>query len=66
MATESELLKRIETYCAANDVAPSTFGRKAVNDGKLVERLRSGKSITLDTLRKIEATLNAPTSEAAA
>ncbi len=60
MTTEAELIRRIETYCATHKVAASTFGRKAVNDGKLVDRLRAGKSITLDTLRRIEAALAAP------
>lgn len=55
--TEAELLTRIESYCAANGMAESTFGRRVVNDGKLVDRLRAGKSITLETLRKIEAAL---------
>ena len=30
-------------------MAESTFGRRAVNDGKLVHRLREGKRITIDT-----------------
>lgn len=59
MSIEADLLRRIETYCTTHGVAASTFGRKAVNDGKLVERLRAGKSITLDTLRRIEAALAA-------
>ena len=32
-----------------------TFGRRAVNDGKLVHRLREGKRITIDTLDRIQA-----------
>lgn len=35
-------------------MADTTFGLKAVNDGKLVFRLRAGKSITLSTLERIE------------
>jgi hypothetical protein len=58
--TPQLLVKRIESYCAAYDVAESTFGRLSVNDGKLVSRLRAGGSITLDTLSKIETALAAP------
>jgi hypothetical protein len=36
-------------------MAESTFGRRAVNDGKLVHRLREGKRITIDTLDRIQA-----------
>ena len=38
-------------------MAETTFGNHAVNDGKLVARLRAGKTITLKTLQAIEATL---------
>ncbi len=34
-------------------MAESTFGRRAINDGKLVNRLREGKRITIDTLERI-------------
>ncbi|MEJ8575028.1 hypothetical protein [Microbaculum marinum] len=35
-------------------MAESTFGRLAVNDGKLVARLRDGKSVTLHTLERLQ------------
>ncbi len=38
-------------------MAESTFGRRAVNDGKLVQRLREGGRITLDTLERIRTFL---------
>lgn len=38
-------------------MAESTFGRHAVNDGKLVQRLREGGRITVDTLERIRAYL---------
>ncbi|MEK9722108.1 MAG: hypothetical protein VW405_01315 [Rhodospirillaceae bacterium] len=58
MDTAKELIGRIELHCRARRIAESTFGRLSVNDGKLVARLRAGKSITLDTLRRIEAALS--------
>ena len=53
--TNDELLSQISDYCRRAGMAESTFGRRAVNDGKLVARLREGKRITIDTLNRIEA-----------
>ncbi len=47
------MLGEIEAHCRRAGVAESTFGRQAVNDGKLCARLRSGKSVTLETVTKI-------------
>jgi hypothetical protein len=46
------LLGEIETFCRLTGIAESTFGRQAVNDGKLCVRLRNGKDVTLDTAAK--------------
>ncbi|RTL50757.1 MAG: hypothetical protein EKK40_11625 [Bradyrhizobiaceae bacterium] len=56
------ILAEISDYCRTAGMAESTFGRRAVNDGKLVHRLREGKRITVDTLDRIKAFLgdNAP------
>src|SRR4051812_16297261 len=50
-----EILSQITEFCRKADMAESTFGRLAVNDGKLVHRLREGKRITIDTLERILA-----------
>jgi hypothetical protein len=47
------LLGEIEAFCRQTGIAESTFGRQAVNDGKLCLRLRSGKDVTLDTAARI-------------
>lgn len=49
------LLKEISEFCRATGLAESTFGRRAVNDGKLAARLRNGGRITTDTLDRIRA-----------
>lgn len=54
----SDLLKQIETYCAEHGIEETTFGFRAVNDGKFVSRLRSGKTIHLKTLNKVLAFLD--------
>ncbi|MBO4223546.1 MULTISPECIES: hypothetical protein [Bradyrhizobium] len=50
-----QILSQITDFCRGADMAESTFGRRAVNDGKLVHRLREGKKITIDTLDRIQA-----------
>jgi hypothetical protein len=50
-----QLLQEISEYCRTTGLAESTFGRRAVNDGKLANRLRNGGRITTDTLDRIRA-----------
>ena len=52
-AATDQLLNEVETYCRSAGIAESTFGRQAVNDGKLCARLRSGKNVTLETAARI-------------
>src|SRR3954466_907124 len=55
MNNAQELLQEISDYCRHTGLAESTFGRCAVNDGKLAARLRNGGRITTDTLDRIRA-----------
>ena len=48
-----QLLQEISDYCRQTGLAELTFGRRAVNDGKLAARLRNGGRITTDTLDRI-------------
>ncbi len=50
-----EVLREIADFCRRTGLAESTFGRRAVNDGKLTSRLRNGGRITTDTLARIRA-----------
>jgi hypothetical protein len=50
-----EILQEISDYCRRAGLAESTFGRRAVNDGKLVSRLRDGGRITTVTLDRIRS-----------
>jgi hypothetical protein len=54
-----ELLQEISDYCRRAGLAESTFGRRAVNDGKLTSRLRNGGRITTETLDRIRAFMDA-------
>jgi hypothetical protein len=50
-----ELLQEISDYCRQAGLAESTFGRRAVNDGKLATRLRNGGRITTYTIDRIRS-----------
>ena len=52
-STTRLLLQEVEEYCRSAGIAESTFGRQAVNDGKLCNRLRAGKNITLETAQRV-------------
>jgi hypothetical protein len=47
------LLKAIRQYCQTSGMAETTFGRLAVNDGKLVSRLRYGGRVTPETADRL-------------
>src|SRR5262245_14170337 len=51
------LLESIQAFCRQLNMAESTFGRRAVNDGKFVSRLRDGARITPETLDRVSAFL---------
>ena len=53
---ESEaLLQEISGYCRRVGMAESTFGRLAVNDGKLVSRLRFGGRVRGKTVERVRS-----------
>ena len=58
-----QLLQEISDYCRQTGLAESTFGRRAVNDGKLAARLRNGGRITTDTLDRIHGFMTAHPAE---
>src|SRR5919205_4298731 len=47
------LLGSISDFCRRTGMAESTFGRRAVNDGKFVARLRDGARVTPETLSRV-------------
>jgi hypothetical protein len=55
MLMNEQILQEISDFCRRQGLAESTFGRRAVNDGKLASRLRNGGRITTDTLDRIRA-----------
>src|SRR5271169_1498168 len=57
-ATNAQILSQIRDFCRETRTAESTFGRRVVNDGKLVSRLRDGARITTETLDKVRSYLS--------
>ena len=55
MNEQSELLAEIEAFLPQCGIRETTFGRKAVNDGKFVQRLRDNANVTVATLDKARA-----------
>ncbi len=52
MTTAQTFLHEVLAFCARQQMAPSTFGLRAVNDGKLVSRLQDGKDIQVRTMER--------------
>ncbi len=53
MEAAGTLLGSISKFCQQTGMAESTFGRRAVNDGKFVSRLRDGARVTPETLHRV-------------
>jgi len=54
-ADNEKLLLDISNFCRRVGMAESTFGRRAVNDGKFVTRLRFGGRVTTHTVERVRA-----------
>ena len=52
MDERQELFAAIENFCAREGMAASTFGRKALGDGRFVGRLRDGRQVRAATLAR--------------
>jgi hypothetical protein len=50
-----QIIAEITAFCRDAGLAESTFGRRAVNDGKLTSRLRNGGRVTTETVDRIHA-----------
>lgn len=52
-STHNKLLAAVEKFLSATKMAPTTFGREAVNDVNLVAQLREGRDVRSSTQDKI-------------
>jgi len=53
MTDAETLLAQIDEACKRLRIAQTTFGRLAVNDGKLVSRLQQGGRVTIQTVNRV-------------
>jgi hypothetical protein len=65
-AARSSLLAEIALFITDRRITESTFGRLAVNDGKFVERLRSGGNMTTALLNRAHDFIQGERAKAAA
>lgn len=53
MSTIADLVARARQYSKEAGISLATLATRAVNDGKLFDRLKDGKSITFATAEKL-------------
>lgn len=53
LASDAEILERIESFRKKHAIAATTFGRNAIGDANLIANLRAGRSLTLKTARSV-------------
>ena len=51
------LLPRIDRYLRHTATPPSTFGRRAINDPRLIFDLRNGRQLGVRVAKKVESFL---------
>jgi len=49
------LIWKIERFLRATEIAPTRFGRLALNDPRLVDDLRNGRQLRAATVARVEA-----------
>lgn len=59
MTIQDEFLAEVDRFLEATGMAETTFGRRAVNDGKFIGRLRRGKTVTLSVLERARSWMRA-------
>lgn len=53
LAMPNPLLEEIDSFLARTGMAETTFGKKALNDGKAIGRLRNGGRMWPETVEKL-------------
>jgi hypothetical protein len=57
--TNHDILKDVDGFLEKTGMAESTLGRKALNDGKAIARLRAGKRMWPETIDKLREFMTA-------
>lgn len=53
MTEAQSFLADIENFLVRTGMTPAAFGKRTANDGKFVDRLRRGGTVTLSTAERI-------------
>lgn len=53
LASDADILKRIEAFCSAQEMSLTGFGRASIGDGNLVSNLKADRSLTLKTAARV-------------
>lgn len=48
------VMRKIERFLRQNDIAPTTFGRLAVGDPRLIHDMRRGRMFRASMIRRVE------------
>lgn len=56
--TEEEFVSDIEAHLEANEMSPSEFGKKVLNDSSAISRIKEGTDVRMSTGRKIYGAIN--------
>ena len=56
--TTKDIIKDIENFCKANEIAITTFCKNATGNVALMNKLRGGRSPSIDTARKVYDYMN--------
>ena len=59
VAQSKNLLSEIDAFLTETGMSPSYFGKRAANNGRLVERLRSGRRIWPDAETRVREFMSA-------
>jgi hypothetical protein len=51
--SHAEVVEKIDAFLDRHDMAPSSFGRKALGEPQFVSQVRAGRLPNLSTLRKL-------------
>lgn len=63
---DQELLREIDGFLEQSGIAETTFGRLSVNDGKFVQRIRSGGRVWPETAEKVRDFIRSRSTQEAA
>ncbi|MBB3956863.1 hypothetical protein [Novosphingobium sediminicola] len=53
LASDADILRKVEDFCCLMGMGVTTFGRKAIGDPNLIPNMRNGRSLTLRNAARV-------------